>query len=96
MNDRKAVQCNFSVATAEARVGSRAYVLDYKPTRKRVQLLLKSKGGRWVVKWENRKRLENFRAKTIPPQHPVYEKLSEYWSERAEEFAAHLNSEGAK
>lgn len=37
-----------------------------------------SRGGRWVGKWENVKRLTNFRVKTIPPEHPKFTHLSLY------------------
>jgi len=33
---------------------------------------LRSRGGRWVEKWEATRRLENFRLKTIPPEHPRF------------------------
>jgi hypothetical protein len=40
-----------------------------------VPLLVRSRGGRWIEKWEAMRRLENFRVKTIPPDHPLYDRM---------------------
>jgi hypothetical protein len=39
---------------------------------KRVHLLVRSRGGRWVDKWEALSRIGNVRVKTIPEGHPLY------------------------
>lgn len=72
--DRKVIQCNYVEGTKIAAVGARAYVIW---TNKgnggdRVYILVRSRGARWVKKWETRTRLTNFRVKTIPPEHPIY------------------------
>jgi hypothetical protein len=38
----------------------------------RVMILGRSRGGRWVQKWEDTRRLDHFRPKTIPPEHPRF------------------------
>ena len=38
----------------------------------RIGVLLRSRGGRWVEKWEDIRRLENFRVKALPPEHSLY------------------------
>ena len=74
MGDKFAIVCNVAEPTKTARTGAFAYVTD--PNRgnggERVRLLLRSRGGRWIDKWEKATRLTNFRIKTIPPEHPFY------------------------
>jgi hypothetical protein len=47
----------------------------------RVRLLARSRSGRWIEKWETRKRLGNFRWKTIPAEHPFYGRIAWWFSE---------------
>lgn len=72
--DKRVVQCNYAVATKVAPKGARAYVSL--PNRgnghDRIMVLVRSHGGRWVRKWEDTRRLTDFRVKTIPPEHPLY------------------------
>lgn len=72
--DKKVVQCNFAVGTNIAPEGARAYVVRPNPGNgnDRILILVRSRGARWVEKWENTARLTNFRVKTIPPEHPLY------------------------
>lgn len=68
------MQCNFTVPRNVAAVGARAYVTRPNPgsANERVEVLVKSRGGRWIQIWENIRYLENFRAKTLPLGHPLY------------------------
>ncbi len=72
--DRQVVQCNYAEGTGVAASGARAYVaqLNLGNANDRVVVLVRSRGGRWVEKWENTARLTNFRVKTLPPEHPLY------------------------
>jgi hypothetical protein len=73
-DDRRVIQCNYTEGTNVASNGARAYVMhgDAGSGNERVGVLVRSRGGRWVAKWENTKRLGDFRVKTLPPEHPLY------------------------
>lgn len=68
-----AVACNYRQSTNVAAIGARAYLLwttgghDYVDQRVRVR----SRGRRWIVKWERAKHLTNFRAVTLPKGDPL-------------------------
>jgi hypothetical protein len=72
--DRKVVQCNYAVPTKIAAQGARAYVVypNAGNGHDRIGILVRSRGGRWVEKWEDSRRLRDFRVKTLPPEHPLY------------------------
>jgi hypothetical protein len=81
MDDRRVVQCNYAVATRVAARGARAYVglhtggsvFDTGDIRDgRIMVLVRSRGGRWVHKWERIAHLRDFRIKNLPPRHPLY------------------------
>lgn len=77
MDDHRALACNLAEQISEAAKGALAYVLwpNWGGGNDRLPLLIRSRGGRWIEKWESMRRLENFRFKTIPPQHPLYDRL---------------------
>lgn len=70
--DRLVVQCNYATGTGVATAGARAYLTRGNPGgyHDRIMVLVRSRGGRWVEKWESIARLDGFRVKTIPPDHP--------------------------
>jgi hypothetical protein len=72
--DRKVIACNLTEGIAEASKGALAYVVlpNNGNGHDRIVILLRSRGGRWIRKWESIKRLSNFRVKTIPVGHPRY------------------------
>jgi hypothetical protein len=72
--DKKVVQCNYAEGTNIAAQGARAYVVRPNPGNghDRILILVRSRGARWVEKWENTARLTNFRVKTLPSEHPLY------------------------
>jgi hypothetical protein len=72
--DRKVIQCNFAEATKVASAGARAYVVlvNAGNAHDRIVVLVRSRGGRWVEKWESIRNLKDFRVKTLPPEHPLY------------------------
>jgi len=74
MTDRRAIACNYAVPVSVAAKGALAYVdwPNWGGGNDRVPLLVRSRGGRWIRKWEAMHRLENFRLKTLPPEHPRY------------------------
>lgn len=73
--DRYAIACNYTMATKTATKGTKAYVILSNPGNggDRVQIRFRSRGGRWISKWEDTRRLGNFRRKTIPPESRDYE-----------------------
>jgi hypothetical protein len=72
--DRRVIQCNIAVGTKTAVQGARCYVLWLNPgwDNERLSLLIRSRSGRWIQKWERIENLTGFRVKTIPPEHPLY------------------------
>lgn len=69
-----AVACNYREATKVARKGARALVVAGSGSGmgyERVELVARSRGGRLVRKWEDIRRLDNFRAACIPAGHPT-------------------------
>lgn len=76
MSDRRVVACNYVEGTTACRTGAKCYVTLANPGAgnqpDRIAILARSRGGRWIVKWEATKRLGNFRAVTFPPEHPLY------------------------
>jgi hypothetical protein len=72
MADKRVIACNLAQTTRYSAKGSLAYVLDpgTGSAGERVGLLLRGRGGRWIQIWQPAKRLENFRFKTIPDEHP--------------------------
>jgi hypothetical protein len=75
--DIKVMVCNYAEGTSECRKGALCYVANENPGSggERVELLVRSRGGRWIRKWEARHRLERWRIRTVPPAHPLYEQL---------------------
>lgn len=74
-NDLKAIVCNYIVPTKIVALGARAYVVTMYlggNLPERVMVVVRSRGGRWVEKWESMRRLDDFRLATIPPGHPRY------------------------
>src|SRR5215218_10808145 len=73
-DDKHVIACNVTEPTKTATAGSRAYVIWPNPgwANERIYLLIRSRGGRWIKKWEDMRRVDNFRAKTLPPEHPLY------------------------
>jgi hypothetical protein len=67
--DKRVIACNLTERTREGAVGSLAYVLGVPGDPSRVRVLLRSRSGRWITKWESLSRLGNFRLKTLPPAH---------------------------
>lgn len=72
--DLRVVQCNIAAPTKVATRGSRAYLVRLNPGGgdDRIVVLVRSRGRRFVQKWENIKNLTDFRVKTVPPEHPMY------------------------
>ena len=72
--DQQVIACNYTEPTSVAAGGALAYVVPQLGGNlpERVRVLVRSRSGRWVEKWEAIWRLDNFRLKTLPPDHPRY------------------------
>lgn len=96
--DRWVIQCNYAESTSAIPTGARAYViyLNRGGGHDRINVLVRSRSGRWIEKWEDRRRLTNFRAKTLPPDHPLYsnDRLHPADNEWAAEFLAEFGDVG--
>lgn len=89
--DRRVVQCNYVSGTGVAAAGARAYLVRGNPGNghDRIVILVRSRGGRWVEKYEDIRRLDGFRGKTLPPEHPMF-RDERIWDWHADETAATL------
>lgn len=101
LRDRYAIQCNYREATRVAVAGARAYLVCGNPGNghDRVFVKVRSRGNRFVTKWEATGRLIDFRVKTIPPEHPLYADTWEGDSDRQaqlEQLAVDLNQAAAR
>lgn len=93
VQDKKAVVCNYAEPTKIASKGARVYFC-YGWTGggyERVNILVRSRGGRLVRKWEHIRRLENFRIKTLPPEHPRYGD-ERVWNNASQELIVDLRA----
>lgn len=69
------IVCNYREATKVAARGAKAYVslTNVGNGFDRIYVVVRSRGGRWIRKWEAMYRLGNFRIKSLPPENPQYE-----------------------
>lgn len=90
--DRRFIACNYREGTGVAAEGALAYVVLWLGGNlpERVSVLVRSRGGRWVQKWESMRRLTNFRLKTIPPAHPRHGDERINWADGTAENVAVL------
>lgn len=90
--DRQLIACNYTEPTTVAAKGARAFVIAQfggnMPERLRV--VVRTRGGRWVEKWENTRRLGNFRLATIPPFTPRYHDDRLAHSDATPDMLAHV------
>src|SRR4051794_36377440 len=71
--DRVVIACNYLEATSACRRGALAFVSQATGGDiGRVRVLARSRGGRWVCRWEPLRLLGNFRPKTLPAGHPLH------------------------
>ena len=98
--DRYAVVCNYREGTGTSRKGGKAYLADWHWSGggyERVRVVARSRGGRWITKWEPVKRLTRFRATTVPAASPDYARRDIGWhpsKDQAAAFAAMLTKVG--
>jgi hypothetical protein len=80
MSDKRSIACNYAIATRVCSEGALCFVLDLNPGSggERLMIRARSRGGKWVTKWEARHRLHNFRFKTVPPSHPQYDEVADF------------------
>lgn len=91
--DRHVVQCNYATSASAVAAGARAYLVRPNPGGgdDRIVVLARSRGGRWIEKWEDIRHLADFRVKTLPPEHPLYgdERI---WDHEPEAMAGRLTT----
>ena len=77
-DDLHVIACNYAVPRKMASQGSLAYVLADNPGNgdDYIQLLSRSRSGRWIEIWVAIKYLNHFRQKTIPSGHPLFSRLA--------------------
>jgi len=81
MDEITAIACNYAAGTSIARTGARCYLLwRTGGDNRRAQVLVKSRGGRWVVKWEPIVMLDHFRIVRVPEARVEFARLSECYA----------------
>ncbi len=72
--ERKVIACNLLVDTKAASMGAAAYIVDaaYGNACNSVLLVIRTRTGRWVEKWERTWRVGCFRLKTLAPEDPRF------------------------
>lgn len=95
---RRVVQCNLNRGQSAAAKGARAYVVLTNPGggHDRIVVLIRSRGGRWIEKWQDIRTLEDFRVKTLPFGHPLYGSRAGAGVFDPEATAARLNEAHAR
>jgi hypothetical protein len=73
MADNRVIQCNFMGETASIARGARSYVMLTNPGggNDRIKILVRSRSGRWISRWESLLVLDNFRPKVMAQQNPL-------------------------
>lgn len=91
-SDWQVIACNYTEPVSAVAAGARAYVVPQLGGNLpgRVRVLARSRGGRWIEKWEDIRRLRDFRVKTLPPEHPLYGD-GRIWDYGAPQMAARLS-----
>lgn len=75
--DKRVMACNFTEGTSDCPRGALAYVQFTNRGARRVAVLARSRCGRWIETYRPLTKLKVFRMKTIPPEHPLYARLSD-------------------
>jgi hypothetical protein len=72
----RVLACNYRIGVKACSAGSLAYVTNTNPGwgAERIEILARSRSGRWILKWESLYRLYNFRFKTMPDENPKSQK----------------------
>ena len=65
MGDRYLIVANYREGTKIAAPGAKVYVLRMPGSGDEVEIVVRSRGGRYIQKWERLSRLETFRIKTV-------------------------------
>lgn len=70
--DRRVVQCNTVRPTSASSAGARCYLICHAGNGDKVEVLVRTRSGRWADVWKHVRDLRDFRVKTLPPAHPLY------------------------
>ena len=80
MREVVAIACNYAAGTKIARDGARCYLLwRTGGDNRRCKVLAKSRGGRWITKWEPIVMLDRFRIVRVPEARPEFAALTELY-----------------
>ncbi len=77
MKETRTIACNYVEATKLAARGAKAYLFNPPPGNggEQIEIVLRSRSGRWIRKWERIRRLGNFRAVTVVDREQVWSHL---------------------
>lgn len=85
-----AVACNVARETGAAAARARCYVLGVPGSADSASLLIRSRSGRWIEKWERTKLLANVRVVTMVPDNPVAGRLPRLSRETADKLVERI------
>lgn len=71
---KRLIVCNYSEATKAIPKGAKAFVQlsNGGNGHNSICILVRSRGGRWISKWERIHRLSRFRIQSVWPENPMY------------------------
>lgn len=94
MDEIKAVACNYRYSTRICPQSAKAFVLNTNPGNgsDHIRIVARSRGGRWVVKYEDSRYLENFRIVTLVACRAPYSVVKEAYVPDAEAWCAMMNA----
>jgi hypothetical protein len=67
----RAIACNYLEATSAVRECALAFVIQHYSDGESIRILTRSRSGRWIEKVERRRKLGNYRPRTLPAEHPA-------------------------
>lgn len=79
-SDFRVIACNVKEGSSWAAPGALAYLGQSAPMgfKLSIDVVVRSRGGRWIQITCRLSKLHNFRPKTIPPTHPMYRRCQQY------------------
>ena len=95
MDEIRAVACNYIMSTSACSKGAKAFVLGENPGNgnDRIRVLARSRGGRWIEKYEDSRHLGNFRVVTVVAATSYFHALrGRAYVRDAEGFAAAMSA----
>jgi hypothetical protein len=88
----RAIACNFRVPTKIVSKGALAFIKWRVGDGEAIRIVVRSRGGRWIEKYERIWRLTNFRVKTLVDSHPAWREEPADYEDMAAAIAVGLDA----